>query len=70
MDATNEVGSAIKSTAVEFTDDPSKIEREAKFIVVAVPTPVRDDNSPDLRPVESASRTIGQNLMQGCYCGV
>ncbi len=64
MDATNEVGSAIKSTTVEFTDDPSRL-REAKFIVVAVPTPVRDDNSPDLRPVESASRTIGQNLMQG-----
>ena len=39
--------------------------KEAKFIVVAVPTPVKDDNSPDLRPVEGASKTVGQNLAPG-----
>lgn len=64
LDATNEVGITIKSTTVEFTDDPTKL-REARFLVVAVPTPVKDDNSPDLGPVESASRTIGQNLAPG-----
>lgn len=64
IDATNEVGEAIKDTSVEFTADPSKL-KEARFIVVAVPTPVNDDNSPDLRPVESASRTVGQNLAPG-----
>ena len=64
IDATNEVGSAIKDTTVEFTADPKKLH-EAKFIVVAVPTPVKDDNTPDLRPVEGASRTIGQNLAPG-----
>ena len=64
IDATNEVGEAIKDTTVEFTADPAKI-KEAKFIVVAVPTPVNDDNSPDLRPVEGASRTVGQNLAPG-----
>ena len=64
IDATNEVGEAIKNTTVDFTADPSRL-KEARFIVVAVPTPVRDDNSPDLRPVEGASRTVGQNLSKG-----
>lgn len=63
-DATNEVGDAIKNTTVDFTADPTRL-KEAKFIIVAVPTPVRDDNSPDLRPVEGASRTVGQNLAPG-----
>lgn len=63
-DATNEVGDAIKNTAVDFTADPTRL-KEAKFIIVAVPTPVKDDNSPDLRPVEGASRTVGQNLAPG-----
>ncbi len=64
IDSTNEVGEAIKDTTVEFTADPTRL-KEARFIVVAVPTPVNDDNSPDLRPVEGASRTVGQNLAPG-----
>ncbi len=64
IDATNEVGEAIKDTTVEFTADPTKL-KEARFIVVAVPTPVNEDNTPDLRPVEGASRTVGQNLSAG-----
>ena len=64
IDSTNEVGEAIKDTTVEFTSDPAKLG-EASFIIVAVPTPVKDDNSPDLRPVEGASRTVGQNLKPG-----
>lgn len=64
IDSTNEVGEAISQTTVDFTSDPSRL-KEAKFIIVAVPTPVRDDNSPDLRPVEGASRTVGQNLAPG-----
>jgi UDP-N-acetyl-D-galactosamine dehydrogenase len=64
IDATNEVGEAIKDTTVEFTADSAKL-KEAKFIVVAVPTPVNEDNTPDLRPVEGASRIIGQNLSNG-----
>ena len=64
IDATNEVGEAIKNTTVEFTDDPTKL-REAKFIIVAVPTPVNADTTPDLKPVESASRLVGQNLTKG-----
>lgn len=64
IDATNEIGEAIKNTTVEFTADPKRLS-EAKFIIVAVPTPVKDDNSPDLRPVEGASKTVGQNLTPG-----
>lgn len=64
IDATNEVGEAIKSTTVEFTDDPTRL-RDAKFIIVAVPTPVNADTTPDLRPVESASTLVGQNLTSG-----
>lgn len=64
IDSTNEVGEAIKDTTVEFTANPTKL-KEAKFIVVAVPTPVNEDNTPDLRPVEGAARTVGQNLSAG-----
>lgn len=64
IDSTNEVGEAIKNTKVEFTADASRL-KDAKFIVVAVPTPVRDDNNPDLRPVKGASKTVGQNLQPG-----
>ena len=64
IDSTNEVGEDISKTTVDFTADPARL-KEAKFIIVAVPTPVKDDNSPDLRPVEGASKTVGQNLSPG-----
>lgn len=64
IDSTNEVGDAIQNTTVDFTADPARL-REARFIIVAVPTPVNSDTTPDLRPVKSASRTVGQNLSPG-----
>jgi len=65
VDPTNEVGNdVIKNTKVEFTADPAKL-REATFHIVAVPTPVYDDHTPDLTPVEGASRILGQNLQKG-----
>ena len=65
IDPTNEVGNdVIKNTKVDFTADPSKL-KEAKFHIVAVPTPVNDDHTPDLTPVEGASRILGQNLTKG-----
>ena len=64
IDSTNEVGEAIKETTVDFTADPARL-KEAKFIIVAVPTPVNDDTTPDLRPVQGASKTVGQNLTPG-----
>lgn len=64
IDSTNEIGDAIRNTTVDFTSDPERL-REAKFIIVAVPTPINADTTPDLRPVESASQTVGQNLTPG-----
>ena len=64
VDATNEVGEAIRNTTVDFTADPARL-KEAKFIIVAVPTPVNDDTTPDLKPVKGASKTVGQNLTPG-----
>ena len=65
IDPTKEVGNdVIKEAKVEFTADALKL-REAKFHIVAVPTPVKEDHTPDLTPVESASRILGQNLMKG-----
>ena len=65
VDPTNEVGDeVIRNTTVDFTADASKL-REAKFHIVAVPTPVKPDHTPDLSPVEGASRILGQNLTKG-----
>lgn len=65
IDPTNEVGNdKIQSTTLEFTNDPDRL-KEAKFIVVAVPTPINGDKTPNLEPVISASKIVGQNLTQG-----
>ena len=65
IDPTHEVGNeVISKTTVEFTNDETKL-RDAKFHIVAVPTPVNDDHTPDLRPVEGASRILGRNLSPG-----
>lgn len=65
IDPTKEVGDdVIKETTVEFTADENKL-KEAKFHIVAVPTPVNADHTPDLKPVESASKTVGRNLTKG-----
>lgn len=67
VDPTNEVGDeVIKNTTVEFTDDEKKL-REAKFHIVAVPTPVNIDKTPDLTPVIGASEIVGRNLTKGSY---
>ena len=65
IDPTNEVGNeAIKACTVDFTADESKL-KEAKFHIVAVPTPVNDDHTPDLTPVKGASEIVGRNLTKG-----
>ena len=64
-DPTNEIGDeAIRKTTVEFTSDEKKL-REAKFHIVAVPTPINQDKTPDLIPVVSASTIVGRNLTEG-----
>lgn len=65
IDPTKEVGDdVIRNTTVEFTCDETKL-REAKFHIVAVPTPVNMDHTPDLAPVIGASEIIGRNLTKG-----
>ncbi len=65
IDPTHEVGNeVISKTSVEFTCDETRLQA-AKFHIVAVPTPVNDDHTPDLRPVEGASRILGRNLTRG-----
>lgn len=64
-DPTNEVGDKeISQTTVEFTTDESML-KEARFHIVAVPTPINADKTPDLSPIESVSKTIGRNLKRG-----
>lgn len=65
IDPTREVGNeAIKNTTVEFTTDETRL-REAKFHIVAVPTPINNDHTPDLTPIEGACRILGRNLNKG-----
>lgn len=65
IDPTKEVGdSVIKNTTVAFTSDETKL-REVKFHIVAVPTPVNADHTPDLSPVIGASEIVGRNLCKG-----
>lgn len=64
-DPTKEVGDeAIQNTTVEFTENEKELQK-ARFHIVAVPTPVNRDHTPDLRPVESASEILGRNLCEG-----
>lgn len=65
IDPTKEVGDeAIKTTTVDFTSDEVRL-RDSKFIIVAVPTPVNTDHTPDLTPIIGASEIIGRNLTEG-----
>ena len=65
VDPTKEVGDdTIKTTTVHFTSDEKEL-RQAKFHIVAVPTPVNLDHTPDLTPVIGASETVGRNLVKG-----
>ena len=62
IDPTKEVGDeTIRNSSVNFTADETEL-RKARFHIVAVPTPVNDDHTPDLSPVEGASRILGRNL--------
>ncbi len=64
-DDTGEVDAARLAAAnVEYTCDPARL-RDCKLIIVAVPTPIDSHRSPDLRPIRSASTTVGENLSPG-----
>lgn len=67
IDPTKEVGNqAVKDSKIKFTSTPKDLN-EAKFHIVAVPTPIKEDHSPDLSIVESATRIVGKNLVKGSY---
>lgn len=65
IDVTDEVGNeALKNTTAHFTSDEGKL-RDCKFHIVAVPTPINSDKTPNLNPVIEASKTVGRNLTKG-----
>lgn len=65
VDPTNEIGDdAVKNCNIEFTSDENRL-KDARFFIIAVPTPVNTDHTPDLTPVTSASTIIGRNLSKG-----
>ncbi len=65
IDPTHEIGNdAISNCTVTFTSDEADLQK-AKFFIVAVPTPVNQDHTPNLAPVEGASRIVGRNLTAG-----
>jgi UDP-N-acetyl-D-glucosamine/UDP-N-acetyl-D-galactosamine dehydrogenase len=65
IDPTNEVGNdAIKTTTMTFTNEENFISK-SKFYIVAVPTPINQDKTPDLNPVEQSSKIVGRNLSKG-----
>ena len=65
IDPTREVGDdAVKNSGVDFTCDEKRL-REARFHIVAVPTPINSDKTPDLKPVIGATKVLGRNLKKG-----
>lgn len=65
IDPTNEVGNEeIAKTQIQFTSDEKDLQK-AKFLIVAVPTPIHIDHTPDLAPVIGASEIVGRNLTKG-----
>lgn len=63
IDETGEVAD-LKKYKINFSVDPEVI-KNSNFIIVAVPTPITTDKLPDLEPLKSASKIVGQNLSQG-----
>ncbi|MDU4959563.1 MAG: nucleotide sugar dehydrogenase [Sporomusaceae bacterium] len=65
IDPTNEIGrERLEQTRLDFSSDPARLA-EAAFIIVAVPTPINGDKTPDLTPLRHASKLIGRHLSPG-----
>lgn len=66
-DVTEEVGDeAIRKCKIHFTSDESELS-DSDFFIIAVPTPINSDKSPDLIPLESASKIVARYMKKGCY---
>jgi len=65
-DPSGEVSSEDLRTAKHllFTTDPARLS-QADYIIVAVPTPIDAGRQPDLSPLISASRSVGQHMKRG-----
>lgn len=65
FDRTNELTeAALKSSSITFSTDPTVIGK-ADIVILAIPTPVDQQNRPDLTLVESATQTVGEQLKKG-----
>jgi UDP-N-acetyl-D-galactosamine dehydrogenase len=65
IDVTNEIGDdRLKNSTVDFTFLEESL-KASRFHIIAVPTPVNTDKTPDLSPVTNASELVGRNLMKG-----
>ncbi|MDK9852963.1 nucleotide sugar dehydrogenase [Staphylococcus equorum] len=65
IDVTNEVGNEIlKNSLVNFTSESQEIKK-GDYIIVAVPTPINQDKTPDLTPIKNVSRLLGENIKKG-----
>lgn len=65
IDPTEEIGNEeVKNTTVKFTSNEEDL-KDAKFHIVAVPTPINQDKTPDLKPVIGATEAIARNLAKG-----
>ncbi len=65
IDVTNEVGTtALKECKVEFVSDEAFLD-DVKFFIIAVPTPINNDKTPDLKPVIGASEIVSRHLSKG-----
>lgn len=65
FDRTKEVESEkLKSVKIEYTTDPQKISL-ADIVIITVPTPIDEHNIPDLRPIISATKTVGKHMKKG-----
>ncbi|MFC3883546.1 nucleotide sugar dehydrogenase [Bacillus songklensis] len=65
IDYTGEVSKEeLKRAPISYTENPKELE-ECNFIIVTVPTPIDDTKRPDLKPLISASKTVGDHLQKG-----
>ncbi len=65
IDITNEIGNeGLRNSTLLFTDNPDTL-KEAKFLIIAVPTPIKSDKTPDLSPIIEASKLAGSKLSKG-----
>ena len=64
-DVTAELGNEVlKSVNIDFTTDPQRLS-EASVIIIAVPTPINGDKTPDLLPVKGATEIVAKHIQKG-----